>query len=84
MMNKTVSEVNKVTATNVTERDLGHELFETRTGIEYALIKLEKADTLLNHWVQEYGFCRKTGSKSSHSMERKSAGRKRQSRSKRL
>lgn len=52
-MNKTISEV---TAANVTEEALKHELFETRTAIEYALIKLERADTLLNHWTQEYGF----------------------------
>mgnify|MGYP000866749087 FL=1 len=38
-MNKTVE---KVTAANVTERNLGHELFETRTGIENALVKLWK------------------------------------------
>lgn len=55
-MNKTVE---KVTAANVAERNLGHELFETRAGIENALVKLEKADTLLNHWTQEYGFNQK-------------------------
>jgi len=55
-MNKTI---NEVAAANVTERNLKHELFETRSSIEYALVKLEKADTLLNHWVQEYGFSEK-------------------------
>jgi len=38
---------------------LRHELFETRTAIEIALVKLEKADTLLNYWVQEYSFAEK-------------------------
>ncbi|TEB05862.1 hypothetical protein Psch_02904 [Pelotomaculum schinkii] len=32
------------------------ELFEQTVAIENALLKLEKADTLLNHWLQEYGF----------------------------
>mgnify|MGYP000889802388 CR=1 FL=1 len=55
-MNKTV---NEVTAANVTERNLGHGLFETRTAIKNALVKLDKADTILSHWVQEYGFSEK-------------------------
>ena len=58
MVNK-VNKVNEVTAANVTEEALKHELFETRTGIEYALVKLEKADTLLSYWTQEYDFAEK-------------------------
>lgn len=54
-----VNKVNEVTAANVTERNLGHELLETKTAIENALVKLDKADTLLNHWTQEYGFSEK-------------------------
>ena len=54
-----INGVNEVTAANVTEKALKHELFETRTAIEDALIKLEKADTLLSYWTQEYGFADK-------------------------
>lgn len=32
------------------------QLFEQTLTIEDALLKLEKADTLLNHWLQEYAF----------------------------
>ena len=41
------------------QETLRHELFETRTAIEDALVKLEKADTLLSYWTQEYGFAEK-------------------------
>ncbi|MGE5397517.1 MAG: hypothetical protein ACM3MK_08295 [Chitinophagales bacterium] len=33
---------------------LRDELFEQTTVIEQALLNLEKADILLNHWMQEY------------------------------
>lgn len=41
------------------QETLRHELFETRTAIEDALAKLEKADTLLSYWTQDYSFAEK-------------------------
>ena len=41
------------------QETLRHELFETRTAIEGALAKLEKADTLLSYWTQDYSFAEK-------------------------
>ncbi len=52
-----VKEVSEVTEVNI--KSLKHGLFETRTDIETALIKLEKAHTLLSHWTQEYEFNQK-------------------------
>jgi len=52
-MNKTI---NEVTAATGTERNFKKEVFEKTMSIENALVKLEKADTLLSHWTQEYGF----------------------------
>ena len=54
-----VNKVNKVTAANVTEEALKHELFETRNSIAYAEVKLDKAETILSRWVQDYSFAEK-------------------------
>ena len=54
-----VNKVNEVTAANVTAEALKHELFETKSSIEYAEAKLEKAETILSRWVQDYSFAEK-------------------------
>lgn len=56
------------------QETLRHELFETRRGIEDALIKLEKADTLLSHWLQEYEFNQKPDPRAAIEWERSLKG----------
>lgn len=57
-MIKTVSEMNVSVEVKALEA-LRHELFETRNSIEYAEVKLDKAEMLLNRWVQDYSFAKK-------------------------
>lgn len=56
-MLKTVCEVNQNVTVEVRAlENLKHELFETRSSIEYADVALEKAEILLSYWTQEYSF----------------------------
>lgn len=57
-MIKTVSEMNVSVEVKALEA-LRHELFETRNSIEYAEVKLYKAETILSRWVQDYSFADK-------------------------
>lgn len=54
-MIETVSE----TSESMEVKTLKHELFEVENNIEYAKVKLDKAETILSHWVQDYSFAEK-------------------------
>lgn len=53
-MVKTVSEMN----VSVEVKALRHELFKVESSIDYAKVKLDKAEMLLNRWVQDYSFAK--------------------------
>lgn len=59
-MNANVNEVKAVNEVNeVNIKNLKHELFETRSSMGYADVELDKAETILRRWVQDYDFAKK-------------------------